>query len=389
MPINFLARFRSFAERLSYTSKNWFRAHRRQLSLRLRDKGLARRMTEYRRLIADKDWSAALPVAIDLSQQPGVLGDRRLCDELSQGLTRLGAYGRSAQLKLASRHLKSGRDPREWMGEDLTGKVLLLDLMETDKQGLATAIQYASSVRQAADRCGKCIVLVERRLVPLFQRSFPDVDVREAGKDSLEARRQADRFASTQHVAALFEQSAEMIESHFVPLKADPTVTTQLRDRYASSKKPLVGISWGSSNIGKDLPPLTDWLPLLDMPDVQFVSLQYGRIRGDLDLLCAGRPERIIYDETVDQLLDMDRFAAQLAALDAVVTISNTGAHLAGAMGIPTVVLLGDMFKRSWPVNADRTPYYPRSRLIWKERRPWSDVMDDAARRITAMIAGR
>ena len=85
----------------------------------------------------------------------------------------------------------------------------------------------------------------------------------------------------------------------------------------------------------------------------------------------------------------MDRFAAQLAALDAVVTISNTGAHLAGAMGIPTVVLLGDMFKRSWPVNADRTPYYPRSRLIWKERRPWSDVMDDAARRITAMIAGR
>ena len=64
----------------------------------------------------------------------------------------------------------------------------------------------------------------------------------------------------------------------------------------------------------------------------------------------------------------MDRFAAQLGALDAVVTISNTGAHLAGAMGIPTCLIRDDWFRRAWPVLSDRTPWYPKTGSPRKER---------------------
>ncbi|TIU43380.1 MAG: hypothetical protein E5W17_02340 [Mesorhizobium sp.] len=59
-------------------------------------------------------------------------------------------------------------------------------------------------------------------------------------------------------------------------------------------------------------------------------------------------------------------------------TISNTGAHLAGALGVPSVFILGDGFKRSWPVEGDRTPYYPSAVLVSKRERPWSAAMAEA-----------
>jgi hypothetical protein len=373
-------------DRLVYRWKNWFRLHRRNLFRRFRSVELDADVQRFRKLIIAGDWEPARPLAMTIATRAEQLGDYRLCNEMAQALHRLGVYGRSAQLKLASRHIRKGRDPREWLGQDIAGRTLLLDLMEHEKQGLATAIHHASSVHIAAGRCAKCMVIVERRLVPIFARTFPDVDVFSAmSTAALRARKEADFFASAQHLAAAVEPDAATIERQFFPLAADAADAARLRVEYGGSRKPLVGVSWGSSNVGKDLPPLESWRKLLDLDTVQFVSLQYGDLQDQLAVLRSGKPGRLIHDPSVDQLVDMDRFAAQLAALDAVVTISNTGAHLAGAMGIPTIVLLGDRFQRSWPVDLTTSPYYPQTRLIWKKRRGWPDVIDEAAKELAAL----
>jgi hypothetical protein len=82
----------------------------------------------------------------------------------------------------------------------------------------------------------------------------------------------------------------------------------------------------------------------------------------------------------------MDRFAAQVAALDAVVTISNTGAHLCGAMGVPTVVILGDKFHLMWPVVGGPAPY-PKTILVRESDRPWPAVMEEARASLSALMA--
>jgi hypothetical protein len=61
-------------------------------------------------------------------------------------------------------------------------------------------------------------------------------------------------------------------------------------------------------------------------------------------------------DATVDPLGDRHRFTAQLAALDAVVTISQTCAHMAGAVDIPMTVLHGGHFLLSWPKIRSTSP---------------------------------
>lgn len=374
------------SELFVYRWKNWFRLHRRNLFRRFRSAELDGDVQRFRSFTADGNWEMARPLALKIATKAEELGDYRLCNEMAQVLHRFGVYGRSAQLKLASRHIRKGRDPREWFGQDLRGKTLVLDLMENEKQGLATAIHHASSVKVAAGLCEKCSVIVERRLVPLFARTFPGVDVFPAMSEAaVQARKQADIFASAQHLSAVVETDSATIERQFFPLLADRVTAAALRTEYSVRGKPLVGVSWGSSNVGKDLPPIEAWPKLLALDDVQFVSLQYGDLRDGLAALRSGEEERLLHDPSVDQLVDMDRFAAQLAALDVVVTISNTGAHLAGAMGIPTIVLLGDRFQRSWPVDSTRSPYYPQTRLVWKKRRSWVAVMDDASRELAAL----
>jgi hypothetical protein len=375
-------------ERVVYNGKRWFRAHRRQFLLRLADPAFARQVAEYRRRIAARDWQGVLPLALEVAAEAEKRRDRRLLDEMSQALTRLGALGRAAELRILRRHIVQGRRAGEWMGEDISDRTLLINLMETHKQGLATALGHVSSVGIAAKRAGRTIVVVEKRLVPLFRRTFPEVEVRAVGPEGDAARAAADAFAGVQHLAALFETDAATIAGNFKPLAADPAVAAALRAAYRKGDDlPLVGISWGSIAPGKDMPPLSAWAPLLAIKGIRFVSLQYGKIEKDLAVLRGGDDGRILYDPSVDQLVDMDRFAAQVAAMDAVVTISNTGAHLSGALGKKTVVLLGEGFRRSWPVNSDTTPYYPTALLIGRQGRPWEAAIEKACASLKALLA--
>ncbi|TIW50603.1 MAG: hypothetical protein E5V72_02320 [Mesorhizobium sp.] len=175
-----------------------------------------------------------------------------------------------------------------------------------------------------------------------------------------------------------------------MPLRVDPELVQTFRKRYRSmTDLPLVGLSWGSKSHTKDVPDFPEWARFIAQTHATFVSLQYGQIKPALRRLRNGNDARLIYDDSVDQMVDMDRFAAQIAALDAVVTISNTAAHLSGALGVPTIFLIDDKFQTAWPVIGDRTPWYPKGLVIRKEGLAWSVVLDDVGRRLSSILTVR
>lgn len=342
------------------------------------------RLMRFRTHVERREWDQALREAEVIATIAERQRDGRLMEEMGLALVRLGVHGRSNSLRLESRRLRNGFPAKEWKGGDLSGRTLLVDLTEDGTQALATT----RLVAEAAAHARRCIVLAEPRLVPLVRRSFPGVETRPAGIDDAAALAEADVFATAHHLAAYFWTDPAAIEASFRPLTPDPALVAAFRRQYRSGGgKPLVGLSWGSAAYAKDLPPLAAWPPLLRAVEATFVSLQYGRIDNDLAQLRESSGCTILHDESVDQLVDMDRFAAQIAALDAVVTISNTGAHLTGALGVPAVVIIDDRFRRIWPVASDRTPWYPRAVMTGKRGRPWSDVMDEAAAKLAAMLA--
>ncbi|MEQ9447798.1 MAG: hypothetical protein RLN70_02710, partial [Rhodospirillaceae bacterium] len=193
-----------------------------------------------------------------------------------------------------------------------------------------------------------------KRLAPLFTRSFPTADIkhREDVLEGAATHSAADFQASFSHLGAHLRSEIAAFPTRPGYLKADHSVTETLRPKYlANSNDLLVGISWHSKNNDAEAEksiPLALWGPVLRVPGVRFVSLQYGSVEDDVASAKAATGVDVVVDPTVDPLADIDRFAAQVAAMDLVITVSNTTAHVAGALGRPTWVLTPYSTGRIW-----------------------------------------
>lgn len=135
-----------------------------------------------------------------------------------------------------------------------------------------------------------------------------------------------------------------------------------------------IGISWRSFNPQFEssksipLPRLIDGLTdCLDESDV-LVNLQYGDVKSELTKV---RPSSLRFYETshVDKTNDLIALAGLIASCDLVVTVSNTTAHLAGAIGVPCLVLVGRGMSRFWYWHDldGRSPWYASVRLYEME----------------------
>jgi len=340
----------------------------------------------FRRAVERCDWEEAHRRLTPLALSALEANDLKLLTELAFSAERLDEHEKSLEWHVAVAERSAKRPVGEWAGEDLADAALVVKFMESEKQGLAIGLNMAGYVKEAASMAGRCGLVVEKRLVPLFQRTLPDIEVA-AYPDSPEPRSDKPDFtANPLTLKKVLGATPADIGRRFLPLKSSPEETAELRRRYLDGRDlPLIGISWWSSHFGKDLPSVEDWADHLRTTDAIFVSIQYGDIDADLEILKEAAPGRFVVDDSVDQMKDMDRFASQLGALDSVATISNTGAHLAGAMGIPTSLIRDDWFRRQWPVRSDRTPWYPKTRVYGKNGRDWEtlfvEIKNDALKR--------
>ncbi|RWL22571.1 MAG: hypothetical protein EOR57_00280 [Mesorhizobium sp.] len=336
-------------------------------------------------LIARRDWTGLEASTNQMAIMAERVRDPELMQKAGQAFERLGNFARAAELRLSARRQRKGEGANEWTGEDLGADTLLIDLVEDDPRSLGRVIRHARLAGAAAGFAQSATIRVEPRLVSLLQRTFPNATVVPAQQNVV-----GDKFATFENLAWVFGRDAERLAADFVPLRVDPELVQTFRKRYRSmTDLPLVGLSWGSKSHTKDVPDFPEWARFIAQTQATFVSLQYGQIKPALRRLRNGNDGRLIYDDSVDQMIDMDRFAAQVAALDAVVTISNTAAHLSGALGVPTIFLIDDKFQTAWPVIGDRTPWYPKGLVIRKEGRPWPVVLDDVGRRLSSILTVR
>src|SRR5690606_18811571 len=97
---------------------------------------------------------------------------------------------------------------------------------------------------------------------------------------------------------------------------------------------------------------LDDLLPVLQRPGTTWISLQYGDVENDIMAFARKSGITVHRDPDIDSMQDLDGLAAQIAALDGVVSSSNSTVHFAGALGKPCYVLLAQGRGRMW--------YWPR-----------------------------
>jgi hypothetical protein len=330
----------------------------------------------YRRALQRRDWAALHRMLRPLSQSALRLRDHQLLVELGYAALRLD----EPQLGVEFLHAARGdsRKPADWRGEPVPDGTLIVRIAEKASQGLAVGLDSIGHIRAAAARAGRTVVIVEPRMVPLFQRTLPEVTVLPFGAELGPYVQGKAVETDVNDLKFLIGYDADTVRRLNVPMVADPADTAKLRDRYRRGRSiPLVGVSWSSTHYGKDLPALEHWAQLIAGVPARFVSLQYGDIADEVAVLNGGVPDRLLVDPEIDQLKDMDSFASQIAALDLVVSISNSGAHLAGALGQRMILVRDDLFRRNWSYVSGRVPWYPRTLVIGKDGRPWSVAFGD------------
>jgi Flp pilus assembly protein TadD/polysaccharide pyruvyl transferase WcaK-like protein len=278
----------------------------------------------------------------------------------------------------------------KWDGGTLAGRTMHL----YGEQGIGDEIMFASCMAQVAHQAAKVHLWCEPRLATLFARSFPGVAVHAKPRGGLSPLLGPDANDALRCSLASLPRFLRRAEQDFpgTPyLCADASATARWRERFgALGGRLTIGLSWrgGGAPRAREARSiaLAQLAPLFAIDGLQVVDLQYGDHGEEIARFNAGAANPLAQFEDIDPLQDMDGFAAAITALDAVVCVDNSTAHLAGALGVPTVLLLPFQADWRWQRGRETSPWYASLRLLW-QREPGASAWPEVVQRAAAQVA--
>jgi hypothetical protein len=249
-------------------------------------------------------------------------------------------------------------------------------------------LMFGTMLKEFGGYCGRLLVEVDRRLLPLYRRSFGDeVEWIERGVEVEESR--YDLQIPIGSLGLHLRPSVESFAGHGGGyLVADRERSERLRASLGvSSEEHLVGLSWRSASpktgIRRSL-GLLELIEALKGPGVRFVSLQYGSVGEEIEEVYRRSGVRVLECAEVDNFTDLDGLASLLWGCDEVVTVGNATAHLAGSIGKRAQVLLPYVAEWRWMHEGDRSVWYDSVRLYrQRERGQWEGVLKELSEQIT------
>jgi hypothetical protein len=179
------------------------------------------------------------------------------------------------------------------------------------------------------------------------------------------------------HLPAMFRTRADTIPDHVPYLSADPGRVRAWSALLAGLKTRIpenhlrVGIAWrGDPDHWNDRNRSMDpscLAALAGLSATAFISLQKGFPAG-----C----ESLAFTPLPRELTDFADTAALMIHLDLIISVDTSVAHLAGALGLPTWLLLPFAPDWRWMLDRDDSPWYPTMTLFrQRRRRDWLPVL--------------
>ena len=212
---------------------------------------------------------------------------------------------------------------------------------------------------------------IQEPLRELIARSFPGLRQIDVGERPAEAEYRLP-YTSLPLAMRTFAESDIPVPVPY--LRARPEKRPICKNDISSpSQRWCVGVAWrGNENPPNRSVPIEQFNSLFDADQVRFVVLQ-SDLNDRESAMLKQRDNVALLDQP---LRSFDDTAAILAGVDLVVTIDTAVAHLAGALGLPTWILLKRGADWRWMLDRDDSPWYPTARLVrQQELGVWDDVI--------------
>jgi len=254
-----------------------------------------------------------------------------------------------------------------WRGEEsLRGRSILL----YGEQGFGDTLQFCRYVTLVAELGAQVILEVPKPLERLLAglRGVSELVVRGSVLPPF------DYQCPLMSLPLAFKTELETIPSFERYLSSDPAKVAEWQERLGTKGTPRVGLMWN----GNPAQPndrhrsvwLADWLPYLPT-GIQYVSLQ--RDLRPADAITLDRNPQIM--NPAGKLFDFSDTAALCDCMDLVVSVCTSVAHLSGALGKKTFIMLTHAADWRWLLERTDSPWYPSATLYRQPTRgDWSAV---------------
>lgn len=266
----------------------------------------------------------------------------------------------------------------EWKGEDLWPGATLLVYSE---QGFGDVIQFSRFVPWVRERVGPEVEIrleVPHELQRLFETVWDDVVITAKGIPHA-------RYDAKVSILSLPWVSKVTLDSVPPPVPFRPDPARFDAASLADDDRPRIGIAWAGSKAHPQ-DEKRSWTErevralFQSVPGIRWFSLQIG----ERETALMERPPEMAEGSTFlaagAAYRDFADTASLMLHLDCVVAVDTAVAHLAGSLGVPTLVCVKEPSEWRWLIGRPDSPWYPSVRII-RQRTPndWGSVLDDIA----------
>lgn len=261
---------------------------------------------------------------------------------------------------------------RLWKGENIKDKTIFVYY----EAGFGDVIMFSRFLPLLKKKCKKLVFYPQRPLVPLFEQNGLGVDELIDGFIP-EQNMDFDVHAPLLSLPYLLKLNGNKIfESPEGYLGANEELAEEYRKKYFDNDLIKIGIKWqGNTSIEQDrVIPAEKFAPLIKTEGTKFYSFQ--TFEGSEDL--AKLTDKYDITDIGKDLVDFGQTAAALVNLDLVICNDTSLAHLAGALGIPCIVMVPYEVNWRWHDNLNKCDWYDSVKLFrQKAIGDWDGVFDE------------
>ena len=279
-----------------------------------------------------------------------------------------------------------------WLGNQLGSKKLFenlpqfalntnkRNLLVWDEQGLGDKILFLRFLKGLEPYVDNLFIKIDKRLYEIIKRTFPKINFIN-NTNILESN--INSQIPIGDLGSLFiKDTNDLKKISKKYITSDPFLTNELKDSLRNKNKLICGLSWVSKNdnIGVNKSITLDLLkPIIELSNIIFLDLQYNDTQDERNKLFKDHSIRVHKIEAVDNFNDINGVTSLVDICDFIITISNTNAHISGALGKKTFLLLPRGKGKLWYWNSynGKSLWYPSIEII-EQKSPgeWKPVID-------------
>ncbi|MFL2918168.1 MAG: tetratricopeptide repeat protein [Thalassobaculaceae bacterium] len=281
--------------------------------------------------------------------------------------------------------------PREWRGEEIKdGKLLVYH-----EQGIGDELRFASCFKDLIHKSSApCIIETDSRLIPLFSRSFPEIEFINKLPRSENAIPEVDysHFVKTNNIEAYTAlgdlplhlrpnvESFSKEISYLIPSPKFSDAWKEQLDRMAPGKK--IGFCWNTAlpnkRYGDYFFSINELNPIFSIKNSVLVNLQATDCEEELKLAEEHFGIEIYRPKSIDMFNELDNVAALISQLDFVVGPFTSILSMAGAIGTRC---FGLTLTKDWTaLGTDDFPWNPTMTCFYKgTANSWKPLMEKVA----------